>query len=103
VGKTKRAELRGGLGLFATGLAFFVLTIYLGNDVGWDMTATIGAGLRRGPAWLALPGGLALGIGGMVIGPMIIRQALRPIPVRPPHARRFEGLDGKPLPLESDE
>jgi len=101
--KTKRTELRGGIGLILGGLAFLVATIVVGNQVEWDLGATIGGGYRYGPAWLALPGGIILGLGGVVIGPFLIRQSLQPEPPRPPHARRLEGVDGRPLPLESDE
>jgi len=102
MGKTKRAELRGGVYLILTGAAFLAATIYIGNDIGWDMGATVG-GARPGPAWLALPGGIVLGLGGILIGPLLLRQAFRPEPPRPPHARRLEDLTGTPLPLESEE
>jgi len=63
------------LKMVVLGVIFFAGAIWLGNDIGWDLTQTVGGGYRRGPAWLAIPGSFALGVGGIGVGiSMFVQQ-----------------------------
>jgi len=73
----RKVQLQRGLtpiGLIALGVLFAVGFFWLGIRIDWDLTATVGGGYRRGPAWLALPGTFLLGFGGIAVGILALVQ-----------------------------
>jgi len=73
------------LGLIVVGVLFVALTLYLGNDIEWDLSYVFSSYRGDVVAWLLLGACFLLGAGSIVLGAVQLarRPGNRPAPRKP--------------------